>query len=1155
MPRQSCGSGWSTAVLPFSIGLFLLLFSSVGHAQLSGNYTIGSGGNYATFNAAVTALGSGVSGPVTFTVLPGTYNETITLTAISGASAANTVTFDGGTGNAATRILTNNVTSTYGAIVLLNGADYVRFRNLSIVSTNSSYGVGFLFTNSADYNQITDCIISLPLGSSSSYHVGIRASTTTSTGSSGDHGSNNLIKDNTISGGYSGVYWYGSGSTDYSTVSGNQFIGNTVTDFDYYGIRVYYAGGSCVVRDNTAIQSTTGSTSGYAVYVYYPNNGSEVSYNYGHARTCGVYVYRMNYYYASTANRGRMYNNMAIADGTSTLYGVYCSYARYSDVVYNSARLLAGGDGTGSNTGYGMYQYGESTSYDVRWLNNMVSYEGTGTFYWVYNYYYESFNSFDYNIFHRVGTGTDYCYWDGTNYGTFAACKAAVTGFHQNSTIADPQYFSATDLHSTSMAAYQNAIPVAGFSDDFDGDGRSLTAPCIGADEFTVSTMSYSSSTVTQNNTTFVPAGFADQEIIGIEVTVDGSLSPISATSFTLNTAGTTSTANVTTAKLYYTGRSATFDVTTLVGSVSNPSSDFTITGNQMLEGPGTNYFWLTYDIAASAPTGNYVDALCSSVTVGGTARTPTVTSPAGNRMIIAPMNGIYTINATGSGSRNYTTFNAAVSALMVYGVGGPITFEVAAGTYTEQVEIPEILGASTTNTITFDGGTGNAASRILQYAAPQYQAVVTLSGADYLRFRNLTVNSTNADYGYGFLFTGQADYNEITDCVMTFPSNSDSYYHQGVCASSTSSYSTYGNHGNYNLIKDNEIRSPGYYGIRWNGSSSTSTTESVGNQFIGNIITDFYYYGMYLYYSVGIRVLDNHVVQRSTGTFTTTSGYGIYVYYPNDGPVVANNYAKAHYNPYRVYRINNAISNTANRGLVYNNAGVGVGTSTMYGLYVSYAAYADIVYNSINLINTSSTCYGLYEYGQSSATYDVKVANNYIAYDGNGTYYPVYNYYSASQSVFDYNAFWHVGTGSETWRWNNTDYTSFTALRAAVPTHHQNSIEANPYFVSQTDLHSRSNGGYLAGTPWPTVMTDFDGEPRHPTTPCIGADEYPEPPAEYDVAVRKVLVDYATDKWARLEDPAEHRVKVLLENVGLIADPGSFDIGIADAPMNGIGD
>ena len=516
-----------------------------------------------------------------------------------------------------------------------------------------------------------------------------------------------------------------------------------------------------------------------------------------------------------------------------------------------------------------------------------------------------------------------------------------------------------------------------------------------------------------------------------------------------------------------------------------------------------------------------------------------------------AAMSGNYTI---GGSSPDYSTFSAAVSDLNNFGICGPVTFNVAAGTYNEQITLGEIGGASATNTITFDGGTGNAASRIIQYSAGQYRGVVEMNGSDYVRFRNLTVNSTNSSYGYGFWLYNSADYNEITDCIMTFPANSTSYYHTGIVGTSTGDYDAYCDHGNYNLFKGNTIRNAGYYGIQFAGESSSTLTSNRGNQFVDNTIIDFYYYGIRNYYSCATVVTGNTVIQRSTGTYTTSSGYGLYVYYANDGPLVANNYTESHYNPIRVYRINYYYTSSANRGMVYNNMCVGIGTSTLYGLYVSYAAYADIVYNSVNLINSSSTCYGLYEYGQSSTSYNVKVANNYIAYKGNGTFYATYNYYYESQAVFDYNAFWHDGTGTLYFRFDGSSYSSLSALQAAWPAHHQNSVWGNPYFVSDTDLHCRSTEGYLAGTPWSTVTTDFDGEPRL-ATPCIGADEYPEPPAEYDLAVRKVLVDYATDKWARLEGSATHKVKVLIENAGLLDDPTSVSIGISDAPMNTVMD
>ncbi|MDP6860853.1 MAG: LamG domain-containing protein, partial [Candidatus Marinimicrobia bacterium] len=77
--------------------------------DLSGTYSIGQGADYATFSAAASALSSyGISGPVTFNVLNGTYDGDFSLNSISGTSEANTVTFQSFSGNAGDVILTDS---------------------------------------------------------------------------------------------------------------------------------------------------------------------------------------------------------------------------------------------------------------------------------------------------------------------------------------------------------------------------------------------------------------------------------------------------------------------------------------------------------------------------------------------------------------------------------------------------------------------------------------------------------------------------------------------------------------------------------------------------------------------------------------------------------------------------------------------------------------------------------------------------------------------------------------------------------------------------------------------------------------------------------------------------------------------------------------
>ena len=146
----------------------------------------------------------------------------------------------------------------------------------------------------------------------------------------------------------------------------------------------------------------------------------------------------------------------------------------------------------------------------------------------------------------------------------------------------------------------------------------------------TAGNMTYTSSTTTQNNTNPTGNGQNNQEIIGMHVVMGGCASPMSATSFTFNTAGSTSASDIAAAKVYFTGGNATFSPVNQFGTtVTSPSGSFTVTGTQTLSA-GNNYFWLAYDVAPTAVSGNVVDAQCNSITIGGTARTPTVTTPTG---------------------------------------------------------------------------------------------------------------------------------------------------------------------------------------------------------------------------------------------------------------------------------------------------------------------------------------------------------------------------------------------------------------------------------------------------------------------------------------------------------------------------------------------
>ncbi|MFN4255121.1 MAG: MopE-related protein, partial [Saprospiraceae bacterium] len=152
--------------------------------------------------------------------------------------------------------------------------------------------------------------------------------------------------------------------------------------------------------------------------------------------------------------------------------------------------------------------------------------------------------------------------------------------------------------------------------------------------------MTYVSSTATHPLTTTVSSGESNVQILRTSVVVIGASNPLSVTELVYNMNGTTNPSDVTAARVYYTGTSTTFNTNNQFGTaIANPNGTLTFTGSQNLAGGTsntTNYFWLVYDVACGAPTGNLLDAECTSVTVGGTPQTPTTTAPTGTRSILA---------------------------------------------------------------------------------------------------------------------------------------------------------------------------------------------------------------------------------------------------------------------------------------------------------------------------------------------------------------------------------------------------------------------------------------------------------------------------------------------------------------------------------------
>ena len=432
---------------------------------LSGSYTIGATGDYATFTDAINALTMyGVCSAVTFDVQDGTYNEQVVIGEIMGASATNTITFQSLSGDNLLVEMTYAASgSTDNYVVQLDGADYISFKDITLSTGGTTYATALLVTNGAEYNVFEgNRFLGNPSAASTSANMAVISSP------SGSLNHYNTFEDNVIRYGTYGMYWYGQNTSNFVTglvLEGNAFVGN------YYRCLQLYYSDSATVRDNDFGVSGLYGSLNYLMYAYYMNGNAEISnnrftlYKYGYALYLGTST-------ASPVSRGRVMNNSIVIEdltSNSTSYGIYFATVNNWDVLNNSFNIISQGTGTRC-----MYITGGGGN-DL--YNNNVSLDGPGYALYVGG----GVNASDYNnLYAPIGIVG---YFSG-DYPTLNDWQANI-GFDLNSVSGDPLYASTYDLHTCNDTLLDGAGNPAVFATlDMDGQTRDTLASDIGADEF-----------------------------------------------------------------------------------------------------------------------------------------------------------------------------------------------------------------------------------------------------------------------------------------------------------------------------------------------------------------------------------------------------------------------------------------------------------------------------------------------------------------------------------------------------------------------------------------------------------------------------------------------------------------------------------------------
>ncbi|MCX6258741.1 MAG: GEVED domain-containing protein [Bacteroidia bacterium] len=586
--------------------------------------------------------------------------------------------------------------------------------------------------------------------------------------------------------------------------------------------------------------------------------------------------------------------------------------------------------------------------------------------------------------------------------------------------------------------------------------------------------MTYSSETSSQPNTNFAGSGQNDNGILLADITTAEYLNPLTVSDFTFNTNGSTAAGtDITNAKLYYTGSSSVLSTSNLVGTFSSPNGLFTMTPSAPVTLlTGENYFWLAYDIPATAVTGDVIDAEFISATIAGTAETPVVSAPSGNRMITGPLCGTYTIDPSQpASSTNFISFSSAKSLLEAVGISCPVIFNVAPGTYNEQLAwgVTPIPNISSVNTVTFQSANNDSSGVIIQANVSTVNYVFQMNAATYLIWNKLTFQADPLSTANGCVikFTNAANHIQFQHCRFT-----------GISGTSTTAAYAIINDDNTtenNITFSNNRFENGSYGFYWLALSGGLET---GNIISNNVFVNQYSYGIYITYQDGIQITGNSI---TTGQASTTF-YGIYTSYNQNSSIVAGNKISIANGGDGIYRLN-CTGTSSLPGLVYNNFISIGGTVATAGIYHSGSPYQRYYHNSINIYSTFATSYGLFVTGTSPLNIESK--NNIFYNQGNG--YAFYSGTAYNGAVSNYNDLYTAGTHFGYW---GSNYASFTAWQTAT-SQDLNSVSIVPFFTSNTDLHTLNGVLNAHATPITLITTDIDGETRDLLTPDIGADEF----------------------------------------------------------------
>lgn len=425
------------------------------YAAVSDTITIGgTSPDLVSVSDAINAMSlGGILDSVHFQVRNGTYHQIVQIAQTMGMSCIKPVVFEAESGNPADVIWDNLGLNNH--TVILNGADGIQFKNLTIKSVVPNYHA-FVLANQAQCNTVTECILE---GVTTT-----NASTTEATVYSyGSLNNNNTLSSNIIRRGSQGVYWHGN-----YNATGLQVVDNTFEN-------AYSTSCSINGCDGSIIRHNVISTNSLYSYLYgiecnSCTQNTVIDRNQvllENKRGVGIVMIYCN---GSGSQPIQVANNFILIGQNNSSYGIFQHYTSYCNIYYNTVRLTSGDINSFCYyRSYGTNTHLANNLFDNSTLGPAMVFGGN-----------EGPLTCNYNDLLTVGPNL--VSYNGVLYADLEAWQT--TNFDTSSLSVDPMYGSPNGYPITSASMNAAGTPIANISVDIDGETRDTLTPDIGCDEF-----------------------------------------------------------------------------------------------------------------------------------------------------------------------------------------------------------------------------------------------------------------------------------------------------------------------------------------------------------------------------------------------------------------------------------------------------------------------------------------------------------------------------------------------------------------------------------------------------------------------------------------------------------------------------------------------